>query len=87
MSHMKTISIRELHEATGRWVRRAQAGEVYVTERGRLVAKIVPASPLPAKPYFASPKFTPAFRAQRKYLHGGTDSTDIISEERNRQVP
>jgi antitoxin (DNA-binding transcriptional repressor) of toxin-antitoxin stability system len=86
MSHMKTISIRELHEATGRWVRRAQAGEVYVTERGRLVAKIVPASPLPAKPYFANPKFTSAFRAQRKYLRGGTDSTDIISEERDRQV-
>ena len=86
MSHMKTISIRELHEATGRWVRRARAGEVYVTERGRLVAKIVPASPLPAKPYFANPKFTSAFRAQRKYLRGGTDSTDIISEERDRQV-
>jgi antitoxin (DNA-binding transcriptional repressor) of toxin-antitoxin stability system len=87
MSHMKTISIRELHEATGRWVRRAQAGEVYVTERGRLVAKIVPALPLPAKPYFANPKFTPAFRAQRKYLRGGTDSTDMISEERDHQVP
>jgi antitoxin (DNA-binding transcriptional repressor) of toxin-antitoxin stability system len=87
MSHMKTISIRELHEATGRWVRRAQAGEVYVTERGRLVAKIVPALPLPAKPYFANPKFTPAFRAQRKYLRGGTDSTGMISEERDHQVP
>jgi antitoxin (DNA-binding transcriptional repressor) of toxin-antitoxin stability system len=36
---MKTITIRELHQATGRWVRRASAGEVYVTERGRLVAQ------------------------------------------------
>ena len=60
---------------------------MYVTERGRLVAKIVPALPLPAKPYFANPKFTPAFRAQRKYLRGGTDSTDMISEERDHQVP
>jgi antitoxin (DNA-binding transcriptional repressor) of toxin-antitoxin stability system len=84
MSHMKTITIRELHEATGRWVRRARAGEVY--ERGRLVAKIVPASPLPAKPYFANPKFTQAFRAQRKYLRGGTDSTETISEERGREI-
>jgi prevent-host-death family protein len=87
MSHMKTISIRELHEATGRWVRRAREGEVYVTERGRLVAKIVPASPLPVQPYFANPKFTAAFRAVRKKLRGGTDATDMISEERDRQVP
>jgi prevent-host-death family protein len=86
MSHMKTITIRELHEATGQWVRRARAGEVYVTERGRLVAKIVPASPLPAKPYFANPKFTQAFRAQRKYLRGGSDSTETISEERDHEI-
>ena len=86
MSHMKTITIRELHEATGQWVRRAHVGEVYVTERGRLVAKIVPASPLPAKPYFANPKFTQAFRAQRKYLRGGTDSTETISEERDHEI-
>ena len=83
---MKTITIRELHQATGRWVRRASAGEVYVTERGRLVAKIVPASPLPAKPYFAEPKFTRAFLANRKHLRGGTDSTQAISEERSREV-
>jgi antitoxin (DNA-binding transcriptional repressor) of toxin-antitoxin stability system len=86
MSHMKTITIRELHQATGRWVRRASAGEVYVTERGRLVAKIVPASPLPAKPFFADPKFTRAFLANRKHLRGGTDSTQAISEERSREV-
>jgi len=86
MSHMKTITIRELHQATGRWVRRARAGEVYVTERGRLVAKIVSASPLPAKPFFANPKFTKAFLAQRSYLRGGTDSTETISEERDHRV-
>jgi antitoxin (DNA-binding transcriptional repressor) of toxin-antitoxin stability system len=84
---MKKISIRELHEATGRWVRRASSAEVYVTERGRVLAKIVPASPLPAKPFFASPKFTRAFLAQRKYLRGGTDSTDLLSEDRDRQIP
>jgi antitoxin (DNA-binding transcriptional repressor) of toxin-antitoxin stability system len=83
---MKTITIRELHEATGRWVRRARAGEVHVTERGRLVAKIVPASALPAKPFFASPKFTRAYLAQRKHLRGGTDSTEAISEERDRGI-
>jgi antitoxin (DNA-binding transcriptional repressor) of toxin-antitoxin stability system len=86
MSHMKTITIRELHQATGRWVRRASAGEVHVTERGRLVAKIVPARPLPAKPFFANPKFTRAFLVQRKHLRGGTDSTQTISQERDREV-
>jgi antitoxin (DNA-binding transcriptional repressor) of toxin-antitoxin stability system len=86
MGHIKTITIRELHQATGRWVRQASAGEVYVTERGRLIAKIVSASPLPAKPFFADPKFTRAFLAYRKHLRGGTDSTQAISEERNREL-
>jgi len=86
MSHMKTITIRELHQATGRWVRQASAEEVRVTERGRLVAKIVPAKPMPAKPFFANPKFTRDFLAQRKHLRGGTDSTLTISEERDSDV-
>ena len=86
MGHMKTITIRELHQATGRWVRRASAGEIHVTDRGRLIAKIVAATPLPAKPFFANPKFTRAFIAQRKHLHGGTDSTLTIGEERERDV-
>ena len=85
MTHMRIISIRELHQSTGRWVRRASAAEVYVTERGRILAKIVPARPLPAKPFFARPKFTRAFLAQRKHLRGGTDSTDLISEERDHE--
>jgi antitoxin (DNA-binding transcriptional repressor) of toxin-antitoxin stability system len=86
MSHMKTITIRELHQETGRWVRRASEREVYVTERGRLVAKIVAASPPPDKPFFANPRFTRAFLAQRKYLRGGSDSTRTISEERNHEL-
>ena len=86
MRHMKTITIRELHENTGQWVRKASAGEVYVTERGRLVAKIVPAAPPPAKPFFANPRFTRAFLAQRKHLRGGTDSTLTISDERDHET-
>jgi antitoxin (DNA-binding transcriptional repressor) of toxin-antitoxin stability system len=83
---MKTITIRELHEATGRWVRQARAGEVFVTERGQLIAKLVPASPVPAKPFFANPKFTRAFLRQRKHLRGGTDSTVAISQDRDRDI-
>ena len=83
---MKTITIRELHEATGRWVRQAQEGEVYVTERGRLIARIVPASPLPPQPFFADPTYTRAFLRERKRLKGGTDSTEMIGEDRDREV-
>jgi prevent-host-death family protein len=83
---MKTITIRELHENTGRWVRKASAGEVYITKRGRLVAKIVPAAPPSAKPFFANPKFTRAFLAHRKHLRGGTNSTLTISHERDHEV-
>lgn len=83
---MKTISIRELHAATGKWVRCAAAGAVHVTERGRLVAKIVPAKEAPPEPFFAAPPFTRAFLAQRRNLRGGTDSTRLVSEERDRDI-
>ncbi|HVA93048.1 MAG TPA: hypothetical protein VNL71_24780 [Chloroflexota bacterium] len=79
---MKSISIRELHEATGQWVRKAaHFGEVHVTERGKVVAKLLPAAPLPAVPYFARRKLAASFQAAR--LSGGTDSTMGISAERS----
>jgi antitoxin (DNA-binding transcriptional repressor) of toxin-antitoxin stability system len=41
--HMKTISIRELHLKTGRWVRHAASrGPVVVTDRGRRIAALQP---------------------------------------------
>jgi antitoxin (DNA-binding transcriptional repressor) of toxin-antitoxin stability system len=41
--HMKTISIRELHLETGRWVRHAASrGPIVVTDRGRRVAALQP---------------------------------------------
>lgn len=41
--HMKTISIRELHLDTGKWVRHAaEHGPVVVTDRGRKVAELQP---------------------------------------------
>jgi antitoxin (DNA-binding transcriptional repressor) of toxin-antitoxin stability system len=83
---MKTITLRELHQATGRWVRQAQAGEVYVTERGQLIAKIVAASPLPPQPFFVDPPFTRGFLRERRHLRGGTDSTETVSEDRDREV-
>lgn len=81
---MKTISIRELHEKTGEYVRRAaEAGEIYVTDRGKTVAKIVPEQDKPEVPYFARRKLNPAFRKIMDKLQGGTDSTQTISEDRD----
>ena len=38
---MKTISIRELHERTGAWVRRAvELGAITVTERGKPLVRL-----------------------------------------------
>ncbi len=84
---MKAISIRELHERTGEWVRKVgHFGEIQVTDRGQPVAKLVPQTTEPAVPYFARRKFTPAFRKlmESGKLRGGTDSTVIISEDRDR---
>ena len=60
---MKTISIRQLHHETGRWVRKAAAlGEIHVSERGKTIAKIVPQTAPPEVPYFARRKMSRRFR-------------------------
>ena len=87
MCHMKTISIRELHEKTGEWIRRADKhGEIRVTDRGKTVARILPQSDQSERPYFSHRKISPALgklMSQGK-LRGGTDSTQSVSEERDR---
>lgn len=83
LCHMKTITIRQLHDETGRWVRKAAAlGELQVTERGRVIAKLVPATTPPELPYFAQRKLLPAYQAAN--LRGGVDSTVGIGEDRER---
>lgn len=84
---MKAISIRELHEKTGAWVRKAAYyGEIDVTDHGKIVARIVPQVAEPEAPYFARRRLTPAFRRLMGSgkLRGGTDSTVIIAEDRDR---
>jgi len=86
---MKSISIRELHEKTGDWIRKAdQYGEILVTSRGKTVAKILPEAGPGETPYFLRRRATPAYRrlAERGTLSGGTDSTQIISEDRDRRT-
>ena len=87
MCHMKTITIRQLHDKTGEWVRKAaRLGEIYVSERGRTIAKILPQMPAVEIPYFARRKLSRRFRAVMEKFEGGTDSTRIISEERDRPL-
>jgi antitoxin (DNA-binding transcriptional repressor) of toxin-antitoxin stability system len=86
---MKTISIRELHERTGEWVRKVgHYGEIQVTDRGHAVAKLVPKTSEPEVPYFARRKLSPAFRKlmESGKLRGGADSTITISEDRDRPL-
>jgi prevent-host-death family protein len=82
---MKTITIRELHSRTGELVRAAaRHGEIRVTDRGRVVARIVPQTEPAAVPYFARRKPSAAFkRLDASGKTGrGTDSTEAISEDR-----
>jgi antitoxin (DNA-binding transcriptional repressor) of toxin-antitoxin stability system len=87
---MKTVSIRELHSRTGQLVRAAaRHGEIRVTDSGRVIAKIVPETERPEVPYFARRKMSPAFK--RVYQSGrlgtgGTDVTELISEDREDRV-
>src|SRR5438309_7545473 len=84
MCHMKSVSIRELHAQTGRWVRRAaEHGEILVTDRGRIIAKLVAQSFASTKPYFSDRKMLPAFRKFANRARKGLDVTQLISEDRD----
>ena len=82
---MKTISINELHEDTDAWVRQAaQFGEIFVTDLGKTVAKLVPLDGSPARSSFKDWQPSPEFAAIMDRPMGGTDSTQIISDDRDR---
>ena len=86
---MKTISIRELHEKTGSWVRQAaHYGEIEVTDHGQAVARLLPQVRESETPYFARRRLTPAFRKlmESGKLRGGTDITILIREDRDRPI-
>ncbi|HWB06565.1 MAG TPA: hypothetical protein VG796_26305 [Verrucomicrobiales bacterium] len=81
---MIAISIRELHEQTDLWVRKATEQEpIVLTDNGQAIARIVPVPAVPAKNPFLNRKLLPGFAALQAKLHGGTDSTEIISEMRD----
>ena len=84
---MRTISIRELHARTGKWVRQvAEQGHILVADNGRTVVRMVPETPPREVPYFARRRFisrTMRRRIQTGELgRGGTGVTRGISEDR-----
>ena len=82
---MKIISIRELHEKTGDWVRRSVSlGPITVTDHGKVIAQIVPVEKTSATNPFAARKLRKGYALLRGKLTGGTDSTQAISGDRDR---
>lgn len=81
---MKTISIRELHEKTGEWVRRSVTlGAIAVTDNGKVIAQIIPAEANSATNPFVARNIQKGYARLRGKLKGGTDSTRSVSEERD----
>jgi len=86
MCHMKTISLRELHAATGAWVRRAmRLGTITITDRGKPIAKLTPITSQPRANLFLTRKLRPGYARLLGKLGGGSDSTAIVSEDRDRR--
>lgn len=85
MSHMKEISIRELHRRTGAWVRNARRfGSILVRDRGRPVARITPATDEPDVNVFADWKPLRRFAAALDRPVGGRPLEEIVAEDRDR---
>ena len=81
---MKTISIKDLHDKTGHWLRRVKAeGEVIVTERGTPLARMLPPAKRQASNPFARRKLLRGVRAIMQRPIRGPDSAAIISSMRD----
>jgi antitoxin (DNA-binding transcriptional repressor) of toxin-antitoxin stability system len=85
---MKSISIRELHARTGAWVRKAvELGAITVTERGKPGVRIEAVSDARRANPFRERRLRLGYVRLRGKRVGGTDSTTIVSDERDRAAP
>ena len=83
---MKTISLRELHQRTGAWVRKAaQLGAITITERGRPIARIESVGSLDAGNPFVTRTLRPGYARLMGKLGKGTDSSRMVSDDRDRR--
>ena len=84
VARMTAISIHELHENTGLWVRKATESEpIVVTDEGKAVAKIVPIPVVRETHPFRSRKLVPGYEAIMHKRYGGPDCTEIVSAMRD----
>jgi prevent-host-death family protein len=83
---MKTISLRELHNNTGKWAERvSDEKEIVITKRGVVIAKLVPPSTTATKKKtWANRTVLPEYAALLKSgkLDSDIDSSIGISEDR-----
>ena len=85
---MNTITIEDLHQKTEEWVRwAAKHGQIVVTYQGEAIAEIQPIRHANGDNPFANRRLVPAYAAIMNRLSGGTDSTDIVSREREQTIP
>lgn len=85
MSHMKEISLRELHRRTGAWVRSARKyGSILVRDRNTPIATLTPVSEEPAVNVFERWKPLKKFASALNRPIGGTPAEDIVSRDRDR---
>jgi antitoxin (DNA-binding transcriptional repressor) of toxin-antitoxin stability system len=88
MGHMKTISIKELHERTGAWVRKAvELGAITVTDRGKPLVRLEAVPDAKALNPFQTRRLRTGYARLKGRLGRGTDSTTIVSEDRDRASP
>jgi prevent-host-death family protein len=83
---MKRVTLRELHENTGTLVREAvRVGGIVITDRGTPIARIEPAGHRPSDRPFKRRRVMPAYQEllDTDALQGGTDSTQIVREDRD----
>jgi antitoxin (DNA-binding transcriptional repressor) of toxin-antitoxin stability system len=81
---MKSISLRELHNDTGKWIRRiADEKEITITDRGVAIATVRPYKKTSKKnSVWANRLLLPGYAAYLRDGKMGTDSTPGISEDR-----
>lgn len=85
---MNAITIEDLHQKTEEWVRwAAKYGQIVVTDGGEAIAAIQPLRHANGDNPFANRRLVPAYAAIMNRLSAGTDSTDIVSQEREQTVP
>lgn len=84
---MSQVPVRELNQDTAGVLARVKAGEdVEITERGTVIARIVPAQPSPVAALIASGKLRPAGVAGPMPRPQGPVRTDLEAGELLRQL-